>query len=158
MFVCWSALRWIVSRSSVSVLAGDKCVQKDSVGQMMMRECVCICASPYVCVRLRIVCIQVEPSGLTYNYFGCAIGKGKQAAKVEIEKLKLGEMTCKDVLKEVARIIYSVHDDVKDKDFELELSWVCEESGWVHKMVPKDLLKAAEASAKAALEEDMEDD
>jgi len=101
---------------------------------------------------------MVEPSGLTYNYFGCAIGKGKQAAKVEIEKLKLGEMTCKDVLKEVARIIYSVHDDVKDKDFELELSWVCEESGWVHKMVPKDLLKAAEASAKAALEEDMEDD
>ena len=34
---------------------------------------------------------MVEPSGLTYNYFGCAIGKGKQPAKVEIEKLKLGE-------------------------------------------------------------------
>ena len=88
----------------------------------------------------------------------CAIGKGKQPAKVEIEKLKLGELTCREVLKDVARTIYSVHDDVKDKEFELELSWVCEESGWVHKQVPKDLLKAAEEAAKAALEEDMEDD
>ena len=40
---------------------------------------------------------MVEPSGLTYNYFGCAIGKGKQPAKVEIEKLKLGELTCREV-------------------------------------------------------------
>ena len=39
----------------------------------------------------------MEPSGLTYNYFGCAIGKGKQPAKVEIEKLKLGELTCREV-------------------------------------------------------------
>ena len=44
-------------------------------------------------------------------------------------------LTSGQVLKDVARIIYSVHDDVKDKDFELELSWVCEESGWVHKQV-----------------------
>jgi 20S proteasome subunit alpha 7 len=44
-----------------------------------------------------------------------------QASKVELEKLKLTEMTCQQAVKEVARIIYSVHDDVKDKDFELEL-------------------------------------
>lgn len=48
----------------------------------------------------------------------CAVS---QASKVELEKLKLPEMTCKEVLKDVARIIYSVHDEVKDKDFELEL-------------------------------------
>ena len=30
-----------------------------------------------------------------------------------------------------------VHDDVKDKEFELELSWVCEESGWTHKQVAR---------------------
>jgi len=101
---------------------------------------------------------MVEPSGLTYNYFGCAIGKGKQPAKVEIEKLKLGDMTCRDVLKDVARIIYSVHDDVKDKEFELELSWVCEESGWTHKQVPTELLKQAEDAAKLAMEEDDDDE
>ena len=69
---------------------------------------------------------MIEPSGLTYNYFGCAIGKGKQPAKVEMEKIKLNETTCREVLKEVARIIHSVHDDVKDKDFELELRLVKE--------------------------------
>merc|ERR1719167_2189101 len=33
-------------------------------------------------------------------------------------------MTCAEAVKEVARIIYVVHDEVKDKAFELELSWV----------------------------------
>mmetsp|Transcript_12964 Transcript_12964/g.20367 ORF Transcript_12964/g.20367 Transcript_12964/m.20367 type:complete len:194 (+) Transcript_12964:179-760(+) len=101
---------------------------------------------------------MVEPSGLTYNYHGCAVGKGKQASKVELEKLKLTELSCRDVLKDVARIIHSVHDEVKDKEFELEMSWICAESGWKHKMVPKDLAKVAEEEAKAALEEDMDDD
>jgi 20S proteasome subunit alpha 7 len=50
--------------------------------------------------------------------------------------------------------IYSVHDDAKDKAFELELSWVCEETGNLHKFVPKDLLEEAEKYAKQALEEE----
>lgn len=56
--------------------------------------------------------------------------------------------------------IYSVHDDSKDKPFELELSWVCEETGNLHKFVPKDLQEEAENYAKKALEEDedMSDD
>ena len=37
----------------------------------------------------------VEPSGITYRYFAAAIGKGKQVAKTEIEKLKLSGMTCR---------------------------------------------------------------
>ncbi len=41
--------------------------------------------------------------------------------QVELEKLKLSEMTCREALASVAKIIYSVHDDVKDKEFELEL-------------------------------------
>lgn len=31
--------------------------------------------------------------------------------------------------------IYGVHDEAKDKAFELELSWICEESGREHKRV-----------------------
>lgn len=55
--------------------------------------------------------------------------------------------------------IYMVHDDVKDKAFELELSWVCAESNNMHEFVPKDLLDEAEKLAKAALdEESMEED
>jgi hypothetical protein len=41
--------------------------------------------------------------------------------QVELEKLKLSELSCRDALAAIAKIIYSVHDDVKDKDFELEL-------------------------------------
>jgi 20S proteasome subunit alpha 7 len=41
-----------------------------------------------------------------------------------------------------------VHDDAKDKEFELELSWVCEESKGFHQFVPKDLADEAETLAK----------
>ena len=62
---------------------------------------------------------MVEPSGTSWGYYGCAVGKGKQAARAEIEKLKLeaGTMTCAELVKEAAKIIYGVHDDVKDKHF-----------------------------------------
>jgi len=101
---------------------------------------------------------MIEPSGVCYGFFGCAIGKGKLAAKTEIEKLKLSEMTSRQAAKEVARIIYKVHDDAKDKDFELELSWVCEESGFKHQLIPKDVFDESVQAAKAALEaEEMEE-
>jgi len=100
---------------------------------------------------------MIEPSGHQFGYFATAIGKGKQAAKGELEKLKLSDLTCKQALKEVAKVIYSIHDDVKDKDFELELSWICKESNYEHQLVPKDLLIDAEKFAKSSLQEDMED-
>uniref|UniRef100_A0A6N2N0R2 Uncharacterized protein n=1 Tax=Salix viminalis TaxID=40686 RepID=A0A6N2N0R2_SALVM len=50
----------------------------------------------------------------------------------EIEKLKLSEMTCREGVIEVAKIIYKVHDEAKDKAFELEMSWVCDESKRLH--------------------------
>lgn len=100
----------------------------------------------------------IEPSGVYYGYYGAAVGKGKQIAKTEIEKLKLSEMTVRDAVKEAARIIHTAHDDVKDKDFELEVSWVCEESKGLHQFVPKDILEEAERLAKAALTNVMDED
>ena len=38
------------------------------------------------------------------GYFGCAMGKGKQAAKTELEKIKISEMFCKDLIKEAAKV------------------------------------------------------
>ena len=46
---------------------------------------------------------MIDPSGVSYGYWGCAIGKARQAAKTEIEKLQMKEMTCRDVVKEVAK-------------------------------------------------------
>uniref|UniRef100_A0A3P9N7Q6 Proteasome subunit alpha type n=1 Tax=Poecilia reticulata TaxID=8081 RepID=A0A3P9N7Q6_POERE len=84
---------------------------------------------------------MVDPSGISYGYWGCAIGKAKQAAKTEIEKL-----------------IYIVHDEVKDKAFELELSWVGEVTNGRHELVPKDIKEEAEKYAKDSLEEEDDSD
>eukprot|EP00095_Tigriopus_kingsejongensis_P007338 maker-scaffold589_size129586-snap-gene-0.40 protein:Tk07338 transcript:maker-scaffold589_size129586-snap-gene-0.40-mRNA-1 annotation:"hypothetical protein DAPPUDRAFT_306433" len=100
----------------------------------------------------------VEPSGVNYGYWGCAAGKAKQAAKTEIEKLKLKDMACEDLVKEAAKIIYMVHDEVKDKNFELELSWVSAGTKGVHQKVPQAVFDEAEKFAKAALEEDSDSD
>jgi len=94
----------------------------------------------------------VEPSGVFFGYNGAAVGKGRQLAKTELEKLKLSELSLKEAVMEAARIIYLVHDDAKEKEFELEMSWIGPESNNLHVHVPKDLLKEAEAQAKAALE------
>lgn len=51
-----------------------------------------------------------------------------------------------------------MHDEVKDKDFELEMSWICEESKFQHEMVPRELVEEADKLAKAALEEEMSDE
>jgi len=98
---------------------------------------------------------MIEPAGISYAYFGTAVGKAKQAGKGEIEKLKLSELTVRQAVNEVAKIIYTIHDEVKDKEFELELSWICAESNYEHQIVPKEIQAEAEKFAKAALEEDM---
>ena len=46
-----------------------------------------------------------------------------------------------------------MHDEVKDKYFELELSWISEDTGRVHQMVPDGIKHEAERLAKEALEQ-----
>ncbi|RKO89709.1 nucleophile aminohydrolase [Blyttiomyces helicus] len=47
---------------------------------------------------------MIEPSGVSYGYYGCAIGKGRQVAKTEIEKLKLTQLSAREAVKEAARM------------------------------------------------------
>jgi 20S proteasome subunit alpha 7 len=101
---------------------------------------------------------MVEPSGVAWGYHACAIGKARQAAKTELEKLKPQELTCQELVKEVAKIIHMVHDEVKDKDFILELSWVGEMTGGRHELVPAELVEEAERLAKMAMEESGSED
>lgn len=49
--------------------------------------------------------------------------------------------------------IHTVHDEAKDKAFELELSWISPASGWKHAPVPKAVADEAEAKAKKIIEE-----
>ena len=113
---------------------------------------------------------MIEPSGITYEYFGCAAGKGRQPAKTEMEKLSLGNKQMADGaqvidvaegVKQLARIIYLLHnDEAKDsaKPFELEMSWVCQASDFKHAGVPKKVIADAVAWAKADLEEEDDDE
>jgi len=82
---------------------------------------------------------SVDPTGTSYRYSAAAIGKYRQGAKTELEKINFNTITCRDAVKEIAKIIYKLHDDIKDKEFELELSWICEESKRKHVFVPKTL-------------------
>ncbi len=101
---------------------------------------------------------MVDPSGMSYRYFGCALGKGRQGAKTELEKLKSTELTCREAIKHVAKILHVLHDESKDKPFELEMSWVCEETSWRHERVPEELISEANAWAITSIEEDEMDD
>lgn len=92
---------------------------------------------------------MVEPSGVYWGYRGAATGKGRQSAKSELEKLDLPNITCREATKHAAKIIYTAHEDNKDKEFELEMSWCCDESGKRHTFVPEDVLKEAISFAQA---------
>lgn len=101
----------------------------------------------------------VEPNGTALRYFGMALGKGARAAKTEIEKAKLFDLTVEEALGPVAKIVHGVHDDTKDKPFELEMSVISAATGWRHAALSKERLEAASAWAKAAIErEEMGDD
>jgi len=106
---------------------------------------------------------MLEPSGLCYRYHGCAIGKHRMGAKTELEKIKFESITCREAVNEIAKIIYNLHDDVKDKEFELEMSWVCDESERKHVPVPENLRSeairlAVDAKEKAEMDDSDDDD
>lgn len=97
---------------------------------------------------------MVDTAGTAHRFYGVAVGKGRQGARNEIEKLKLEEMGAREAVVAVAKILHRVHDE--EKPFEMELAWICDESRGEFCKVPEDLAASAEAEAKAALEsEDM---
>lgn len=119
----------------------------------------------WVCRDLR-PCVYIGLKRANKNlqgYYGAATGKGRQAAKAELEKLDLssGNLSLQDGVKEAARIIYVAHEDSKDKEFELEMTWISSVDGPTkgrHEEVPKELLEEAEKAAKRALEGDDEEE
>ncbi len=47
---------------------------------------------------------MIEPSGVFWGYHGCAIGKGRQLAKTEIEKLDLQQLTVREAVQHAANM------------------------------------------------------
>ncbi|GFX94883.1 proteasome subunit alpha type-3 [Trichonephila clavipes] len=94
----------------------------------------------------------IDLSGASFNYFGYAVGKNHAAAKTEIEKLDLKNMENWELVKEATKILYMIHDD-RDKNFELELSWVGKNTRGKHVNVPNQVFREAQNYAIAAVEE-----
>lgn len=82
-----------------------------------------------------------DPSGTVAGYHACALGKAKTVAKTELEKIDFKTITCREAIKKIAEIIYENHDKVKDKIWDVEFGWVCDESNRIFTTkIPKDLI------------------
>merc|ERR1712070_180094 len=92
----------------------------------------------------------------TVRPFGCSALMGVHNR--DGYELNMEELSARDALFEVSKIIHQVHDEVKDKNFELELSWLCDETNGQHKLVPAEMRDEISARAKAAIEEEDDDD
>jgi len=104
---------------------------------------------------------MIEPSGVSYRYSATAIGKHQAAAKSELEKLKVDKITCDQAVVEIAKIIYKLHDDIKDKDFQLELSWIkktADPADIKHSFVPTNVRDAAIRVAREAKDKEDRDE
>ena len=93
----------------------------------------------------------LEQNGECTKMKGACVGKGKSSAKTEVEKLNFSEITCEEAVKELARIVYATHD-VKDKEFECEMSWICDASGGEFVRVPDAVAEPAREAARVAAE------
>lgn len=104
----------------------------------------------------------IKPSGTVTRQFAAAIGKHRQGAKTELEKINFNTVTAKEAVAIIANTLYKLHDDVKDKPFELEMVWLCTDTKYKVGAVPSALLETAVQDAKAARErslmEDSDDD
>nr|CCC89602.1 putative proteasome alpha 7 subunit [Trypanosoma congolense IL3000] len=81
-----------------------------------------------------------DPSGTVAGYYGIALGKGKTVAKTELERLNFSTLTCDEAVVALTDIIRKVHDESKDKIYEVEVAWVCDKSDRVFQHVPKEMI------------------
>jgi len=99
-----------------------------------------------------------ETNGVSYRYYGIAVGKGRQGIKTELERLKLDRMTCREALKTVCKCLIKQRDDQGSKKFEIELAWISEETNKQFVRVPEDLAKESEEAARREIEQEEDDD
>lgn len=85
----------------------------------------------------------LEPSGQYYGYFACCFGKNSNLARAELQKTEWKDMTVREAIEEVARIIRNLHES-QNKKWEIELLWVCEESGNRPQKVPESVFQAVQ--------------
>ena len=77
----------------------------------------------------------VNPSGSCYKYNAMAIGKGRQFAKTDLEKLLGRDLSEEDALYEAARVIIQSREEGASNNLELELATICCSSDYRFKII-----------------------
>ena len=70
----------------------------------------------------------IDVSGKVTKYYGYALGKGRQSAKNEIEKIDFSSVTTKEAVYLAVKTLMKVHDE-NDKEFEIEVHVIQETFG-----------------------------
>mmetsp|Transcript_9884 Transcript_9884/g.14754 ORF Transcript_9884/g.14754 Transcript_9884/m.14754 type:complete len:251 (-) Transcript_9884:1511-2263(-) len=97
---------------------------------------------------------MVDPSGNYYQYYACSAGKGHQICKTEMDKLDLSNMTCRETVFHLAKMLVKCRGEGQEKLFEIEMSWMNQETGYCFVPVPRDLLDQEIQAAEKALEDE----
>lgn len=86
----------------------------------------------------------IEPNSQYYGYRACCFGKGSNLARTELLKTEWSEMTVKEAVPIVGKIIQERHESQSNKKWEIEMMWVCTESNGMPQVVPEEIFKAAQ--------------
>lgn len=95
---------------------------------------------------------MINTAGVTYRYNGAALGKGRQGATTELEKLALDQMTCIEALEQLAVIVLTLREEPRDKPFVLEAGWIHDEEK-VFELVPREVVNKALEKARTIVEQ-----
>eukprot|EP01024_Parvocaulis_polyphysoides_P001229 TRINITY_DN1033_c0_g1_i2.p2 TRINITY_DN1033_c0_g1~~TRINITY_DN1033_c0_g1_i2.p2 ORF type:complete len:273 (+),score=51.27 TRINITY_DN1033_c0_g1_i2:48-821(+) len=103
---------------------------------------------------------SIEPSGNFGRYFGTSVGKGRQATKTEIENMGISDLDVQQAVFKIVKMMHKVREGAEEtKPFEIEMTWISEETGFQHQRVPQDLIKQATETALAEIQaEEMDED
>ena len=86
----------------------------------------------------------IEPSGKFYGYFASAFGKSASLARAELQRIEWKEITVRDAIPELAKIIQGLHDSQNKKKWEIEMQWICDESNGIPQTVPEDVFNPSQ--------------
>ncbi|OMJ72356.1 hypothetical protein SteCoe_29223 [Stentor coeruleus] len=95
---------------------------------------------------------MVDPSGAMFEYYSCTAGKGSQVCRTEIDKLRLEDITVRDAVYHVCRMLIKSREETRDKRYEIDMGWVSEESFGLFVPVPTEFRKEMENKAKEDIE------
>ena len=100
---------------------------------------------PYGCTLIfgavenkKPVLYAIEPNGQFFGYYACCFGKGGGLARTELQNTNWEEKTVLEAIPIVSDIIRGLHES-NNKKWEIEMVWICEQSGGKPKRVPDNI-------------------